>query len=93
MGKGQRVWTGGGDEAALSKGVFNTYIEDNLRYSQNAPLNMYKEVNTGSNLPAQIDLYAVDGDEYKFLCVAKAAVQQTKRISIRRPKRCSPQAS
>lgn len=69
--KGQRVWTGGGDEAALSKGVFNTYIEDNLRYSQNAPLNMYKEVNTGSNLPAQIDLYAVDGDEYKFLCVAK----------------------
>ncbi|ECP5059375.1 fumarate hydratase, partial [Salmonella enterica subsp. enterica serovar Virchow] len=69
--KGQRVWTGGGDEAALSKGVFNTYIEDNLRYSQNAPLDMYKEVNTGSNLPAQIDLYAVDGDEYKFLCVAK----------------------
>ncbi|WP_080212865.1 class I fumarate hydratase FumA [Salmonella enterica] len=69
--KGQRVWTGGGDEAAISKGVFNTYIEDNLRYSQNAPLDMYKEVNTGSNLPAQIDLYAVDGDEYKFLCVAK----------------------
>lgn len=51
--------------------MFNTYIEDNLRYSQNAPLDMYKEVNTGSNLPAQIDLYAVDGDEYKFLCVAK----------------------
>ena len=53
------------------KGVYNTYIEDNLRYSQNAPLDMYKEVNTGTNLPAQIDLYAVDGDEYKFLCVAK----------------------
>ena len=69
--KGQRVWTGGGDEEALSKGVYNTYIEDNLRYSQNAPLDMYKEVNTGTNLPAQIDLYAVDGDEYKFLCVAK----------------------
>jgi fumarate hydratase class I len=69
--KGQRVWTGGGDEAALSKGVFNTYIEDNLRYSQNAALDMYKEVNTGTNLPAQIDLYSVDGDEYKFLCVAK----------------------
>lgn len=51
--------------------MFNTYIEENLRYSQNAPLDMYKEVNTGSNLPAQIDLYAVDGDEYKFLCVAK----------------------
>ena len=69
--KGQRVWTGGGDEETLSKGVYNTYIEDNLRYSQNAALDMYKEVNTGTNLPAQIDLYAVDGDEYKFLCVAK----------------------
>ncbi len=50
--KGQRVWTGGGDEEALSKGVYNTYIEDNLRYSQNAALDMYKEVNTGTNLPA-----------------------------------------
>ncbi|BBI92305.1 putative fumarate hydratase (fumarase A), aerobic Class I [Serratia symbiotica str. Tucson] len=69
--KGQRVWTGGGDEAALSRGVYNTYIEDNLRYSQNAALDMYKEVNTGSNLPAQIDLYTVDGEEYKFLCIAK----------------------
>lgn len=69
--KGQRVWTDGGDEAALSQGVYNTYIEDNLRYSQNAALDMYKEVNTGTNLPAQIDLYSVDGDEYKFLCIAK----------------------
>ena len=69
--KGQRVWTGSGDEAALSQGVYNTYIEDNLRYSQNAALDMYKEVNTGTNLPAQIDLYSVDGDEYKFLCMAK----------------------
>ena len=69
--KGQRVWTGGGDEAALSQGVYNTYIEDNLRYSQNAALDMYKEVNTGTNLPAQIDLYSVDGDEYKFRCMAK----------------------
>ena len=69
--KGQRVWTGGGDEAALARGVYNTYIEDNLRYSQNAALDMYKEVNTGTNLPAQIDLYTVDGDEYKFLCIAK----------------------
>jgi len=69
--KGQRVWTGGGDEAALAQGVYNTYIEDNLRYSQNAALDMYKEVNTGTNLPAQIDLYSVDGDEYKFLCIAK----------------------
>ncbi|PLK58646.1 fumarate hydratase, partial [Klebsiella quasipneumoniae] len=69
--KSQRVWTGGGDEAALAQGVYNTYIQDNLRYSQNAPLDMYKEVNTGTNLPAQIDLYSVDGDEYKFLCMAK----------------------
>ncbi|MCG7782304.1 class I fumarate hydratase FumA [Lelliottia amnigena] len=69
--KGQRVWTGGGDDAALSQGVYNTYTEDNLRYSQNAALDMYKEVNTGTNLPAQIDLYSVDGDEYKFLCMAK----------------------
>ncbi|MBL5922283.1 class I fumarate hydratase [Lelliottia amnigena] len=69
--KGQHVWTGGGDDAALSQGVYNTYIEDNLRYSQNAALDMYKEVNTGTNLPAQIDLYSVDGDEYKFLCMAK----------------------
>ncbi|MBJ3816770.1 fumarate hydratase [Shimwellia pseudoproteus] len=69
--KGQNVWTGGNDEAALSQGVYNTYTEDNLRYSQNAALDMYREVNTGTNLPAQIDLYSVDGDEYKFLCVAK----------------------
>lgn len=69
--KGQRVWTGGGDEAALAQGVYKTYTEDNLRYSQNAPLDMYTEVNTGTNLPAQIDLYSVDGEEYKFLCMAK----------------------
>ena len=69
--KGQRVYTGGGDEERLSKGVYLTYTTDNLRYSQNAPLNMYDEVNTGCNLPAQIDLYATDGDEYKFLFVAK----------------------
>jgi len=69
--KGQRVWTGGGDDAALSQGVYNTYTENNLRYSQNAALDMYKEVNTRTNLPAQIDLYSVDGDEYKFLCMAK----------------------
>lgn len=69
--KGQNVYTGGNDEEHLSKGVYLTYTEDNLRYSQNAPLNMYDEVNTGCNLPAQIDLYAVDGDEYNFLFVAK----------------------
>ncbi|MBD5243066.1 MAG: fumarate hydratase [Bacteroides sp.] len=69
--KGQNVYTGGGDEEKLSHGVYDTYTQNNLRYSQNAPLNMYDEVNTGCNLPAQIDLYAVDGDEYKFLFVAK----------------------
>lgn len=69
--KGQHVWTDGNDEEALSRGVYNTYVNENLRYSQNAPLNMYDEVNTGTNLPAQIDLYATEGDEYKFLCIAK----------------------
>ncbi|MFT8211815.1 MAG: class I fumarate hydratase FumA [Symbiopectobacterium sp.] len=69
--KGQRVWTGGNDAEALSRGVYNTFIEDNLRYSQNAALDMYKEVNTGTNLPAQIDLYSTEGAEYKFLFVTK----------------------
>ncbi len=69
--KGQRVWTGGGDAAALSEGIRRTYTETNLRYSQLAPLTMYEEVNTGDNLPAQIDLFADEGDEYKFLFIAK----------------------
>lgn len=69
--KGQRVWTGGNDAQALSRGVYNTFIEDNLRYSQNAALDMYQEVNTGTNLPAQIDLYSTEGEDYKFLFVTK----------------------
>ena len=69
--KGQQVWTGFCDEEALSRGVYETYTQENLRYSQNAPLNMYDEVNTRRNLPAQIDLEATEGDEYKFLCVVK----------------------
>ena len=69
--KGNQVWTDGDDEEALSKGVYNTYVNENLRYSQNAALNMYDEVNTGTNLPAQIDLYSVKGSEYNFLCIAK----------------------
>ena len=69
--KGQQVWTGYCDEEALSLGVYKTYTEENLRYSQNAPLNMYDEVNTKCNLPAQIDLEATEGMEYKFLCVTK----------------------
>lgn len=69
--KGQRVWTGVNDEEALSRGVFNAYTRNNLRYSQNAPLNMYDEKNTGCNLPAQIDLFATEGDTYSFLMLAK----------------------
>jgi fumarate hydratase class I len=69
--KGQYVVTGGGDEEALSRGIYETYRTSNLRYSQMAPLDMYREKNTGSNLPAQIELYATDGDAYKFLFMAK----------------------
>ena len=69
--KGQQVWTGFCDEEALSLGVYKTYTEENLRYSQNAPLTMYDEVNTRCNLPAQIDLEATEGMEYRFLCVTK----------------------
>ena len=69
--KGQGVWTGFCDEEALSLGVFKTYTEENLRYSQNAPLDMYNEVHTKCNLPAQIDIEAVEGNEYRFLCVTK----------------------
>ncbi len=69
--KGQLVWTGGGDEVALSEGIYNTYTQENLRYSQTAPLSMYEEKNTGCNLPAQIDLFATDGGIYEFLFVAK----------------------
>ncbi|MEZ4451231.1 MAG: fumarate hydratase [Nannocystaceae bacterium] len=69
--KGQYVLTGGGDEAAIARGIFDTYTTTNLRYSQLAPLDLYREKNTGNNLPAQIELYAVDGDAYKFLFMAK----------------------
>jgi fumarate hydratase class I len=69
--KGQQVFTGGGDEAALARGIAETYLTTNLRYSQMAPLDMYREVNTGNNLPAQIELHATDGDAYKFLFMAK----------------------
>jgi fumarate hydratase class I len=69
--KGQQVWTEGNDAEFLSKGIYQTYIKENLRYSQTAPLTMYDEVNTKTNLPAQIDLYATEGDAYKFLFVTK----------------------
>jgi fumarate hydratase class I len=69
--KGQKVWTGSCDEERLSLGVYNAYTQNNLRYSQNTPLNMYEEKNTGSNMPAQIDIYATNGDSYTFLFIAK----------------------
>jgi fumarate hydratase class I len=69
--KGQQVWTGVKDEEYLAKGVYKTYTEENLRYSQTAPLNMYDEIDTGTNLPAQIDIMATDGMEYQLLFVAK----------------------
>lgn len=69
--KGQFVLTSGGDEAAIARGIYNTYLTSNLRYSQMAPLTMYEEKNTGNNLPAEIKISAVDGDAYKFLFIAK----------------------
>ena len=78
--KGERVFTGGGDEEAIARGVFNTYQTSNLRYSQMAPLNMYDEVNTGNNLPAEIKISAVDGDAYKFLFMAKGGGSANKAI-------------
>ncbi len=76
--KGQQVWTGGNDELALSKGVYETYNEENLRYSQVVPSEMYKEKNSGTNLPAQIDIYASEGDEYNFLFLAKGGGSSNK---------------
>lgn len=85
--KGQYVWTQGEqDEAALSRGVYNTYTNRNLRYSQVAPLDMYREVNTNTNLPAQIELYATPGDEYKFLFVAKGGGSANKTFLFQQTK-------
>ena len=69
--KGQMVFTGGGDEEAIARGVYDTYLTSNLRYSQMAPISMYDEVNTGNNLPAEIKISAIEGDAYKFLFMAK----------------------
>lgn len=84
--KGERVWTGGNDEEALSHGVFDTYTGDNLRYSQTIPLDMYTEKNSGNNLPAQIDIYATEGDEYKFLFVAKGGGSANKSFLFQETK-------
>jgi len=85
--KGENVWTNcASDEAALSKGIYRTYTETNLRYSQMAPLDMYKEVNTGTNLPAQIDIYATKGNEYKFLFMAKGGGSANKTFLYQQTK-------
>ena len=84
--KGERVWTGANDEEALSHGVFDTYTNDNLRYSQTIPLDMYTEKNSGNNLPAQIDIYSTEGDEYKFLFVAKGGGSANKSFLFQETK-------
>lgn len=84
--KGEKVLTGADDAEAISKGVFQTYTETNLRYSQVAPLTMYEEKNTGCNLPAQIDVYSVPGDEYHFLFVAKGGGSANKTFLFQKTK-------
>ncbi|MEO8702788.1 MAG: fumarate hydratase, partial [Kofleriaceae bacterium] len=84
--KGQQVLTQGGDEAAIARGVFETYAESNLRYSQVAALDMFEEKNTGNNLPAQIELYATDGDEYHFLFMAKGGGSANKSMLFQETK-------
>ncbi|MGE5505804.1 MAG: fumarate hydratase [Actinomycetota bacterium] len=84
--KGQQVWTGGNDEAAISEGVQKAYTELNLRYSQTAPVTMYDEVNTGTNLPAQIDLFATQGDAYKFMFMAKGGGSANKTFLYQQTK-------
>jgi len=84
--KGQRVWTSGNDEEAIARGVFETYTRTSLRYSQMAPLSTYDEVNTGTNLPAQIELYATSGDEYRFLFVTKGGGSANKTFLFQETK-------
>ena len=84
--KGQRVWTDANDAEHLTRGVFETYRRENLRYSQTAPLTMYEEVNTRTNLPAQIDLYAVEGGEYEFLFVSKGGGSANKTFLFQETK-------
>jgi fumarate hydratase class I len=84
--KGHLVFTDGNDEEALTKGVYQTFTEENLRYSQVAPLSMYEEKNTGTNLPAQIDIYATHGNEYKFLFVTKGGGSANKTFLFQETK-------
>ncbi|MBE7453620.1 MAG: fumarate hydratase [Kofleriaceae bacterium] len=91
--KGQYVVTGGGDDAAIARGVFDVYQTSNLRYSQLAPLDMFGEKNTGTNLPAQIELYADDGDEYHFLFMAKGGGSANKSYLFQETKALLNEAS
>lgn len=84
--KGQQIWTGCDDAEFLSAGIYATYHDENLRYSQTAPLTMYEEVNTGDNLPAQIDIYATTGNEYCFLFVAKGGGSANKSYLYQKTK-------
>ena len=84
--KGQAVWTGANDEEALSEGIHKTYQEENLRYSQVSPTTMFAETNTKTNLPAQIDLYATEGDAYKFLFMTKGGGSANKSFLFQETK-------
>src|SRR5699024_6700727 len=84
--KGELVLTGGGDEKAIARGVFDTYRTDNLRYSQMAPLTLWDEQNTGTNLPGEIKVSAVDGDEYRFLFMAKGGGSANKSFLFQETK-------
>ena len=84
--KGENVFTGADDAQWLSHGIYDTYTGTNLRYSQMAPLTMWEEKNTGTNLPAQIDLYATEGDEYKFLFMAKGGGSANKTYLFQKTK-------
>jgi fumarate hydratase class I len=84
--KGERVFTGGGDAEHLSRGIYETYARENLRYSQTLPLTMYDEANSGTNLPAQIDIYATDGMEYHFLMLAKGGGSANKTFLFQETK-------
>ncbi len=89
--KGERVWSSNDDAEALSRGVFKTYTGTHLRYSQMAPIGMYEEVNTGSNLPAQIEIYSVAGEEYRFLFIAKGGGSANKTFLYQEtPARLTP---
>jgi fumarate hydratase class I len=84
--KGGQVWTGGNDAEAISRGIYECYTKENLRYSQTAPLDMWREVNTNTNLPAQIDLYATEGEKFEFLFVAKGGGSANKTFLFQETK-------